>query len=133
MKIISEYKKDESLVCTIELENEVFVDVKCIGNICCFLERENGYLTYNSNGKSFDCIFNKNEVIAFVKEEYNRVKNNEKYKTNLDVLNNGTQEEKKIVLTSFMYWLNNFNVHSGLVDEWLQKKPYTNCEGKIIL
>ena len=56
-----------------------------------------------------------------------------KYKDNMDVLNNGTEEEKKIVLESFMYWLQNYTPHQGLVYEWLEKEPKTNCYGEIIL
>ena len=56
-----------------------------------------------------------------------------KYKNNMDVLNNGTEEEKKIVLNSFMYWLNGYIPNKNLVDEWLAKKPNVNCYGEIIL
>lgn len=56
-----------------------------------------------------------------------------KYKNNMDVLNNGTEEEKKIVLNSFMYWINGYIPHKNLVDEWLSKKPNVNCYGEIIL
>lgn len=56
-----------------------------------------------------------------------------KYKNNLDVLNNGTEEEKKIILESFMYWLQHYKPHKGLMEEWLQEEPRTNCYGKIIL
>jgi hypothetical protein len=56
-----------------------------------------------------------------------------KYKNNLDVLNNGSEEEKRIVLESFMYWLQNYKPHQGLIDEWLSKEPKTNIYGNIIL
>lgn len=55
------------------------------------------------------------------------------YKNNMDVLNNGTEEEKKIVLNSFMYWINGYIPNKNLVDEWLAKKPNVNCYGEIIL
>lgn len=55
------------------------------------------------------------------------------YKNNLDVLNHGTEEEKKIVLESLMYWLQSYKPHQGLIDEWLQKEPRVNCYGKIVL
>mgnify|MGYP000285450305 CR=1 FL=1 len=69
-----------------------------------------------------------------MKSEFNgKAVDTMKYKDNMDVLNNGTEEEKKIVLESFMYWLQNYTSHQGLVYEWLAKEPKTNCYGEIIL
>lgn len=56
-----------------------------------------------------------------------------KYRDNMDVLNHGTEEEKKIVLESFMYLLQDYISHQELVYEWLSKKPKTNCYGEIII
>lgn len=56
-----------------------------------------------------------------------------KYKNNLDVLKNGTDAERTLILESFMYFLQHYKPHRSLIEEWLQKEPKTNCYGKIIL
>lgn len=69
-----------------------------------------------------------------MKSEYNgKTVDTMKYKDNMDVLNNGTEEEKKIVLESFMYWLQNYTPNQVLVYKWLAKEPKTNCYGEIIV
>ena len=69
MKINDEYEDHGNLVYTVELEEDVFVDVKYIGNLCYVMSCEDGYEVFNSDGNTFDYHFNENEVIEFVKKE----------------------------------------------------------------
>lgn len=66
MKITNIYDDNGALFYTIELEDDVFVDVKCVGNLCFVMDCEDGYKAYNSDGNTFDYHFNENEVLEFV-------------------------------------------------------------------
>lgn len=68
MKLKDKYEDNGALFYTIELDNDVFVDVKHVGNLYYVMDCEDGYMTYDSNRNSFDYHFNENEVIDFVKK-----------------------------------------------------------------
>lgn len=67
MKINDKYENNGELIYTVELEEDVFVDVKCVGDLCYVMSCEDGYEAYNSDGNTFDYHFNENEVIEFVR------------------------------------------------------------------
>lgn len=67
MRIRDIYEDNGYLIYTVELEEDVFVDVKYIGNLCYVMDCEDGYEVYNSDGNTFDYHYNVDEVIAFVK------------------------------------------------------------------
>lgn len=67
MRIKDMYEDNGALFYTVELENDVFVDVKYVGNLCYVMDCEDGYKVYNSDGNTFDYHFNKDEVVEFVK------------------------------------------------------------------
>lgn len=74
MKINNAYEDNGALFYTVELEKDVFVDVKCIGDLCYVMDCEDGYEVYDSNGNTFDYHYNKYEVINFVIETMNQNK-----------------------------------------------------------
>lgn len=67
MKIKCTYEDQGNLFYTVELEEDVFVDVKCIETFYYVMQCEDGYEAYNSDGNTFDYHFNENEVLEFVK------------------------------------------------------------------
>ena len=68
MKIIDKYENDGAFLCTVELEDDVFVDVKCIGNLFYVMQCEDGHEVFNRDGNTFDYCYNQKEVIEFVME-----------------------------------------------------------------
>ena len=52
---------------SVEMADDVFVDVKRIGNLYYVMDCEDGCRAYNSDGNSFDYRFNESEVVNFVK------------------------------------------------------------------
>ena len=68
MNIIDKYEDDGSYIYTVELEDDVFVDVKCIGDLCYVKQCGDGYEVFNGNGNTFDYYYNQKEVIKFVME-----------------------------------------------------------------
>lgn len=71
MKIIEKYEDNCEQIYTVELEEDVFVDVKCTGNLYYVMQCEDGYEVYNSDGNTFDYHFNEEEVLKFVIKEVN--------------------------------------------------------------
>ena len=69
MKIISEFsdRRNESIY-TIELEPGAYVDVKRVENHCYVMQCEDGYEVFDENGNTFNYLFDKKEVLEFVKE-----------------------------------------------------------------
>ena len=67
MKIVDTYHNNKELFFTVELEEDVFVDVKRIYGLYYVMDCEDGYRAFNRDGNSFDYNFNENEVVAFVK------------------------------------------------------------------
>jgi hypothetical protein len=67
MRIKDMYEDNGALFYTVELENDVFIDVKYVGNLCYVMDCEDGCKVYNSDGNTFDYHFNENEVVEFVK------------------------------------------------------------------
>ncbi len=72
MRIVDRYKDNGALFCTVELEDGIFVDVKCIGNLCYVMNCGDGYEVYDNNGNTFDYHYNEYEVVEFVSEIINR-------------------------------------------------------------
>jgi hypothetical protein len=69
MKIIDKYEDNGERIYTVELEDDVLVDVKCIDNMCYVMQCEDGYEVFNRDGNTFDYHFNEDEVVNFVREE----------------------------------------------------------------
>ena len=67
MRIVDKYGDDGALFYMVELEDDVLVDVKCVGNLYYVMDCEDGYKTYNNDGNTFDYNFNEDEVVEFVK------------------------------------------------------------------
>lgn len=67
MKIADVFNDNGEVFYTVELEEDVFVDVKHVGCLYYVMDCEDGYSAYNSDGNSFDYHFNEDEVIEFVK------------------------------------------------------------------
>jgi len=72
MKIKNTFEDKGDLFYTVELEEDVFVDVKCTGDLCYVMQCEDGYEVYNSDGNTFDYHFSEDEVVAFVKNAFVR-------------------------------------------------------------
>lgn len=68
MKIKDTFDNNREVFYTVELEEDVFVDVKRIGNLYYVMDCEDGYRAFNNDGNSFDYYFNEDEVIDFVKK-----------------------------------------------------------------
>ena len=66
MKIVDRYEIDGALICTVELEEDVFLDVKRVGNLFYAMSCEDGYEVYNSDGNSFDYYYNAADVLQLV-------------------------------------------------------------------
>ena len=67
MRISNVFGDNREIFYSVELEEDVFVDVKHIGNLYYVMDCEDGYRAYNSDGNSFDYYFNEDEVVDFVK------------------------------------------------------------------
>lgn len=67
MKIVDKYGDNGALFYTVELEEDVFVDVKCDMDLCYVMDCEDSYEVYNSDGNTFEYHYNADEVIEFVK------------------------------------------------------------------
>lgn len=67
MRIKDIYEDNGYSVYTVELEEDVFVDVKYVSSLYYVMDCEDGYEAYNNNGNTFDYHYNKNEVVEFVK------------------------------------------------------------------
>lgn len=67
MRISNVFGDNREIFYSVELEEDVFVDVKRIGNLYYVMDCEDGYRAYNSDGNSFDYYFNEDEVVDFVK------------------------------------------------------------------
>ena len=71
MKIVDRYEIDGALIYTVELEEDVFVDVKRVGNLFYAMSCGDGYEVYNSDGNTFDYHYNCSEVLKFIIENIN--------------------------------------------------------------
>ena len=69
MKITNKWEDNNALFYTIELNKNIFVDIKFVNNLCYIMSCEDGCLTYNNSGNSCYYSFNEDEVINFVKKE----------------------------------------------------------------
>lgn len=69
MKIKDIFDNNKETFYTVELEEDVFVDVKRINDLYYVMDCEDGLRAFDSSGNSFDYNFNENEVIEFVKSE----------------------------------------------------------------
>lgn len=67
MKIKNTFEDKGNQFYTVELEEDVFVDVKCTEDLCYVMQCEDGYEAYNSDGNTFDYHFSENEVVEFVR------------------------------------------------------------------
>lgn len=67
MRIADRYEDNGALFYTVELEEDVFVDVKCAGDLYYVMTCEDGYDAYNSDGNTFEYDYDEDEVVAFVK------------------------------------------------------------------
>lgn len=68
MKINDQYEDNGALIYTVELEDDVFVDVKCVGDLCYVMSCGDGYEVFNSDGNTFDYHYNEKDIIKFVME-----------------------------------------------------------------
>lgn len=69
LKIVDKFESNEMIFFTVELEDDVFVDVKAIGALYYVMLTDDGYSAYDSNGNSFDYRFSEEDVIHFVKTQ----------------------------------------------------------------
>lgn len=69
MKIKDIFDDNKETFYTVELEEDVFVDVKRINDLYYVMDCDDGFRAFDSSGNSFDYNFNENEVIEFVKSE----------------------------------------------------------------
>lgn len=85
MIIFDKNENNGEVIYNVMLEEDVFVDVKCVGDLCYVMDCEDGYVAYNCDGNTFAYDFNEDEVVAFVKNIYNNSKNcNKKYTIRLN-------------------------------------------------
>ena len=68
MKIVSITKDKNESIYTVELEPEVYVDVKRIESHYYIMQCEDGYEVFDDNGNTFDYFYDKEIVIRFIKE-----------------------------------------------------------------
>ena len=69
MRIVDVWKDDNETYCTIELEEDIFVDIKkCEDGFCYVMQCEDGYETYNNDGNTIGYYFDENKIIDFVRE-----------------------------------------------------------------
>ena len=73
MKIVDRYGDNGAIFYTVELEEDVFVDVKCDMDLCYVMDCEDGYEVFDSDGNTLDYHYNADEVIEFVKH-YGNIK-----------------------------------------------------------
>lgn len=71
MKVVDKYIDNGTLFYTVELEENVFVDVKCVGDLCYVMDCDDGYTTYDNNGNTFDYHYSEYDVVEFVRETMN--------------------------------------------------------------
>ena len=71
MKINNQFDNGRETFYSVELEEDVFVDVKHIDGLYYVMDCEDGYRAYNNDGNSFDYYFNEKDVLKFVKENRN--------------------------------------------------------------
>ena len=69
MRITDISNENGELVYTVELEDDVFVDVKSVGDSATIMDCGDGYNVYNSDGNTFDYNYNEEDVIEFVKHQ----------------------------------------------------------------
>lgn len=67
MKIKDVYDDNGACFYTVELEKDVFVDVKRIGDLYYVMDCGDGFEAYNSDGNTFSYYFSDGEVIRFVR------------------------------------------------------------------
>lgn len=68
MEIVSVYEDNSETIYTVALDENVFVDVKCVGNLCYVMSCGDGYETYDSDGNTFNYRYDERSVIRFVKK-----------------------------------------------------------------
>lgn len=73
MKIVDKYGDNGALFYTVELEENVFVDVKCDMDLYFVIDCEDGYEVYDRDGNTLSYHYNADEVVNFVKH-YNNIK-----------------------------------------------------------
>ena len=66
MKIAGVFDDNINQIYTVELEEDVFVDIKCCETFCYIMSCEDGCTTYDHNGNTFDYHYDKRSVIRFV-------------------------------------------------------------------
>lgn len=69
MKLINKYDNNGEIFYTVELTDDVFVDVKQVDRLLYVMQCEDGYEAYNSDGNTFGYYFDEKEVVEFVKGE----------------------------------------------------------------
>ena len=67
MKVVDKYESNDVVFFTIQLDEDVFVDVKVIGDLCYVMQCEDGRMAYNSKECSLDFAVDEKAVIALVK------------------------------------------------------------------
>lgn len=78
VKINDKYDNGREIFYSVELEKDVFVDVKCVDNLYYVMDCADGHRAYNRDGNSFDYYFNEKDVIEFVMRKANIVKHEAK-------------------------------------------------------
>ena len=67
MEIVNVYVNNREAIYTVALDENVLVDVKCVGNLCYIMSCEDGCETYDMDGNTFDYHYDERSVIRFVK------------------------------------------------------------------
>lgn len=67
MKIVDKSRYDGATFYTVELEEDVFVDVRCSNGCYYVMDCEDGCEVFNSDGNTFDYHYDANEVVEFVR------------------------------------------------------------------
>ena len=68
MEVVGVCENNREMIYTVALDVNVFVDVKCVGNLCYVMSCEDGYETYDSDGNTFDYHYDERSVIRLVKK-----------------------------------------------------------------
>ena len=73
MKIVSSTEvENRGWIYTVELEPEVYVDVKrTVNGLCYVMDCGDGYMVFDDNGNTFDYKFDENDVVRFVEANRN--------------------------------------------------------------
>lgn len=68
MKIVSSAEvENRGWIYTVELEPEVYVDVKrTVNGLCYVMDCGDGYMTFDDSGNTFDYKFDTDDVVGFV-------------------------------------------------------------------